>query len=66
MFEDTMHELNEDFMIVTGLETDETYEIRVVAVDGDFSTYSDTEEIDTYYYGHVRPPLSYILYRDLL
>lgn len=44
---DSRHELNEDFLILDGLDLDQTYEVRVVAVDGNYNTASDVEEIET-------------------
>ncbi|KAL7648874.1 UNVERIFIED_CONTAM: hypothetical protein RMT77_000794 [Armadillidium vulgare] len=46
-FMDSRHELNEDFLILDGLDLDQTYEVRVVAVDGNYNTASDVEEIET-------------------
>ena len=41
-------ELNEDSIVITGLDPDETYDFRVVAVDGDHETPSETISIYTY------------------
>ncbi|KAK2722733.1 hypothetical protein QYM36_003051, partial [Artemia franciscana] len=45
MFESTPNELYEDFIIVRGLDDIETYDMRIVAVDGDHTTASDTQEV---------------------
>ena len=47
-FENSPHELNENFILLRGLDTNQLYEIRVVSVDGDFSVYSETEEVVLY------------------
>jgi hypothetical protein len=52
-FESTSPELYEDFIIVRGLEKGETYVFRVVTVDGDISSTSEEEEIDTYANGKI-------------
>lgn len=40
-------EKNEDFQIIKGLDPDSVYEFRVVSADGDYTTESSTQEIDT-------------------
>jgi len=47
-FESTEPELYEDFIIVRGLEPGTTYVFRVVAVDGELSRHSESEEILTH------------------
>lgn len=44
-------ELEEDYIIVRGLLPGEVYEFKVVAVDGEFMTESETEEVETYSVG---------------
>merc|ERR1712071_327297 len=46
IWENSVHELSENFIILRGLETNQLYEIRVVSVDGDYSVASDAEEIE--------------------
>ena len=41
-------QLNENFLVVQGLDMNTVYEFRVVAVDGAFSTPSAIKEINTY------------------
>lgn len=53
MFMDSRYELNEDFIVLEGLDPNQMYEIRVVAVDGEFHTASDIEEFTTYNIGVV-------------
>ncbi|XP_075216734.1 neuroglian isoform X1 [Lycorma delicatula] len=48
VFMETANVLDEDFTIVRALKPGETYEFRVVSVDGDYLTESEPEEIDTY------------------
>lgn len=43
----TNHELDEDFTIIRALSPDETYEIIVVSVDGDYMTESELQEIQS-------------------
>jgi hypothetical protein len=40
--------MDEDFIIVRGLQPSETYEMNVVAVDGDLMTESIEEVVETY------------------
>ena len=47
-FEDSRDELNKDSIVIRGLDYDETYLFRVVAVDGVHSTPSEVESIYTY------------------
>lgn len=44
----TDNQLEEDYLIVRGLEPDSTYQFQVVAVDGEYFTESQTQEVDTY------------------
>lgn len=44
-------QLEEDFTIVRGLNPGEIYEFKVVAVDGDYMTESESEEVETYSIG---------------
>ena len=46
----TDDELNEDSIVVRGLDPDYTYDFRVVAVDGEHQTPSDTRAVYTYSY----------------
>ncbi|KAL1447729.1 hypothetical protein WDU94_003581, partial [Cyamophila willieti] len=46
MFRESQPELEEDFTIIRALRPSETYEFRVVSVDGENLTESDTQEID--------------------
>ncbi|KAK4296763.1 hypothetical protein Pmani_030767 [Petrolisthes manimaculis] len=48
MFDETKPELYRDFIVLKGLKTESTYQVAVVAVDGEFTTESDLEEIDTH------------------
>ncbi|XP_069981771.1 neuroglian isoform X2 [Penaeus vannamei] len=48
MFQETKPELYQDFTILKGLEPERAYKMSVVAVDGEFTTESDIEEIDTH------------------
>ena len=48
IFEKSDDELDENFLILRGLEPNQLYEIRVVVVDGDFFTESDVEEVEMY------------------
>ncbi|KAF4518843.1 hypothetical protein B566_EDAN006694 [Ephemera danica] len=48
MYEQTDPQLEEDFIIVRGLKPGETYDMQVVAVDGEYMTASDAEEVETY------------------
>lgn len=45
---ETPNVLDEDYTIVRALNPGETYEFRVVAVDGDYMVESEPEEVDTY------------------
>ncbi|KAG7157810.1 Neuroglian-like 2 [Homarus americanus] len=51
MFLETKPELYQDFIVLKGLEAEETYQVCLVAVDGVYSTESDVEEIDTHLTG---------------
>lgn len=44
----TQPELDDDTLIVRGLTPSEMYEFKVVAVDGDYLTESNVQEVDTY------------------
>jgi hypothetical protein len=46
MFQKTSEEFNEDYIIVRGLMPGELFEFSVVAVDGDYMTESEVEEIE--------------------
>ena len=46
LYENSAHELSENFIVLRGLEANQLYEIRVVSVDGDFSVPSETEEVE--------------------
>lgn len=46
-------ELNDDFIIVRGLELGKVYQIAVVAVDGEYQKVGDVQEIDTSGVGNV-------------
>lgn len=48
-------ELEEDYTIIRGLLPGEVYEFKVVAVDGEFMTESQAEEIETYTVGKNQP-----------
>ena len=45
---DSIEELNKDSIVIRGLDYDNTYEFRVVAVDGKHTTPSEVESIYTY------------------
>uniref|UniRef100_A0A8D8XH54 Neuroglian n=2 Tax=Cacopsylla melanoneura TaxID=428564 RepID=A0A8D8XH54_9HEMI len=46
MYRESAPEVNEDFTIIRALRPSETYEFRVVSVDGENLTESDTQDID--------------------
>lgn len=48
MFQKTDYQLDEDYIIVRGLKPGEVYEFCVVAVDGEFISESELEEVETY------------------
>ncbi|XP_039276536.1 neuroglian isoform X2 [Nilaparvata lugens] len=48
MYSESANTLDEDYTIIRSLKPGETYEFRVVAVDGEYMTESEPEEIDTY------------------
>ena len=48
MFLSSDEELNEDSIVIRGLDPDDTYDFRVVAVDGEMQTPSETLSIYTY------------------
>ncbi|KAL1110491.1 hypothetical protein AAG570_008019, partial [Ranatra chinensis] len=48
MYQKTSERLDEDFIIVRGLQPSETYEFKVVSVDGGYMTESEPEYIETY------------------
>ena len=41
-------EMNDDNLIIRGLQPDTNYEFRVVAVDGEFQEPSASQDVDTY------------------
>lgn len=43
--------MDEDYTIVRGLQPSETYEFKVVSVDGDFIAESDAEEMEMHSVG---------------
>lgn len=47
----TDNELYKDFIILEGLQPSRTYQVRVVAVDGEYTAISQVEEIETYVSG---------------
>lgn len=51
LYSETPNVLDEDFTIVRALKPGETYEFKVVAVDGDYMSESEPQEIDTYTIG---------------
>ena len=53
LFQRTKPELYSDFIVLEGLKPSRVYEVRIVAVDGTFSTPSNIEEIETYTSGLV-------------
>ncbi|XP_046388931.1 neuroglian isoform X2 [Ischnura elegans] len=53
-FEKTNNEMAEDYIIVRGLRPGEVYEFLVVAVDGDYSSESEVEEVETYSIEHTQ------------
>lgn len=53
MYEQTRNEMVEDFTTIKGLKPGETYEFRVVAVDGEYMTDSDPQDIETYSVGKI-------------
>ncbi|XP_034235912.1 neuroglian isoform X2 [Thrips palmi] len=48
IYEETPAETNEDFIILSGLRPGEVYEVKVVAVDGEFNTESHSEDVETF------------------
>ena len=48
LFLSSDEELNEDSIVIRGLDPDDTYDFRVVAVDGEMQTPSETLSIYTY------------------
>lgn len=42
----TPNELHEDYLIVRPLNPGQTYEFKLVAVDGEYSTESETQELE--------------------
>ncbi|XP_059480515.1 neuroglian isoform X2 [Neocloeon triangulifer] len=56
MFEETDPQLEEDYIIVRGLKPGETYEMQVVAVDGDHISESKIQEVETYSDGPIIQP----------
>lgn len=46
-FKETDPELDEDTVVVRGLDSNENYEFRVVAVDGNFMTESESKFVST-------------------
>lgn len=48
IYEETPAETNEDFIILGGLRPGETYEVKVVAVDGEFTSESHSEDVETF------------------
>lgn len=44
----TAPEMNENWLIVRGLQPDTNYEFRVVSVDGEFTQPSGPQDVDTY------------------
>ncbi|KAF2352093.1 Fibronectin type III [Trinorchestia longiramus] len=50
-FERTKPELYRDYIVLEGLKFNRIYEVRLVAVDGDFESHSQIEEIETYTQG---------------
>ncbi|KAK6624567.1 hypothetical protein RUM44_011426 [Polyplax serrata] len=48
IYVESSSELEEDYTIIRGLLPGEVYEFKVVAVDGEFMTESQAEEIETY------------------
>jgi len=51
IYEETPAETNEDFIILSGLRPGEIYEVKVVAVDGEFNTESHSEDVETFSVG---------------
>ncbi|XP_026272122.1 neuroglian isoform X2 [Frankliniella occidentalis] len=47
-YEETPAETNEDFIILGGLRPGEVYEVKVVAVDGEFTSESHSEDVETF------------------
>lgn len=47
LFISTEPEMNDDWTVVRALLPDKVYEFKIVAVDGDYATESETQEIDT-------------------
>ncbi len=50
-YEETPAETNEDFIILGGLRPGEVYEVKVVAVDGEFTSESHSEDVETFSVG---------------
>lgn len=51
IYEETPAETNEDYIILRGLRPGEIYEVKVVAVDGEFTTESHSEDVETFSVG---------------
>uniref|UniRef100_A0A2P2I497 Neuroglian-like n=1 Tax=Hirondellea gigas TaxID=1518452 RepID=A0A2P2I497_9CRUS len=51
LFQKTKPEKYRDFIVLEGLQSSRTYEVRLVAVDGTYETPSQIEEIETYVTG---------------
>ncbi|KAK7793446.1 hypothetical protein R5R35_010061 [Gryllus longicercus] len=56
LYEETKMEITEDFIVVRGLKPGEIYEFQVVAVDGEYLTPSETEEVETHGDGPIIQP----------
>jgi hypothetical protein len=48
MFETTEPQMEEDYIVVRGLKPGESYEMQVVAADGNHLSESKTQEVETY------------------
>jgi neuronal cell adhesion molecule len=48
MFETTEPQMEEDFIIVRGLKPGESYEMQVVAADGNHLSESKSQDVETY------------------
>lgn len=51
-YTETETESAEDFIIVRGLQPNQIYEFKAVAVDGEYMTESAAQDVDTYNIGN--------------
>lgn len=66
MYMESNSELEEDNIIIRGLTPGEIYEFKVIAVDGDFMSESDPEEVETYSVGTLTNIFLYYAFKKRL